>query len=211
MHFRAEGRTPELAPWLVIELLPAFFSGRYGMTIPMDSAITFTMGHLFAVAGSEAIQSDGEGAKACLNRSRAFTAMVTVPVGSYFWARWPDWSWMYLVGERSSSPAVTAIGLGSYLASNELGFRHAAKLIREGRTDEAAIRGAASLSVLALIAAFGWRRFRWQGSREEFASGEAIDFLKSKDFWSSMVVAGALFLTGAAFMLIRNYREGRAR
>lgn len=180
------------------------------MTIPMDSAITFTTGHLFALAGSEAIKSGDEGAKACLKRSRAFTAMVAVPVGCYFWARWPDWSWMYLVGEHSNSPAVTAIGLGSYMASNELGFRHAARLIREGRTDEAAIRGAASLSVPTLVAAFGWRRFRWQGSREEFKSGNAIDFLKSDDFWLSMMVTGAFFLSSAVFVIVRNYREGQA-
>ncbi|MHB8896862.1 MAG: hypothetical protein ACYC99_17045 [Candidatus Geothermincolia bacterium] len=177
------------------------------MTIPMDCAITFTMGNLFAVAGSGAIESGDEGAKACLDRSRAFTAMVAVPVGFYFWKRWPDWSCMYLMGERSSSPIVGGVGLGSYVASNELGFRHAARLIREGRTDEAAIRGVASLSLLALVSAVGWRRFRWQGTCEQYESGEAIDIFKSGDFWVSILASAAVFVAGAAFVFIRNYRE----
>jgi hypothetical protein len=65
------------------------------MTIPMDSAISLTMGHAFAVAGRDAIQCGDEGAKSCLLRSRAFTALVEVPLGCYFYARWPDWDWMY--------------------------------------------------------------------------------------------------------------------
>lgn len=53
------------------------------------------MGHAFAVAGRDAIQCGDEGAKSCLLRSRAFTALVEVPLGCYFYARWPDWDWMY--------------------------------------------------------------------------------------------------------------------
>lgn len=174
------------------------------MTIPQDTAISFTMGHVFAVAGGDAIMNDPERARACLRRGRLFSALVTVPVGGYFVARWPDWSWFYIAGEHSRSPVALAAGLGGYMLAHELGFRHAAKLIKEGRKDEAAIRGAASLSLLALLSAVGWKRFRWQGTREEFEAGTATDVFSNGDFLISLLVAGAVFLSAAAYVAYRN-------
>ncbi len=177
------------------------------MTIPQDTAISFTMGHVFAVAGSDAIQNDPEKARACLRRGRVFSALVTVPVGGYFVVRWPDWSWFYLAGEHSRSPAAVAAGLGGYMIAHELGYRHASKLIREVRNDEAAIRGAASLGLLALVSAMGWKRFRWQGTREEYEAGTATDVFSNRDFMISLAVAGVVFLMAAAYVTYRNLRS----
>lgn len=174
------------------------------MTIPMDSAISLTMGHVFAVAARDAVRDDPDKASACLRRSRLFEALVAVPIGAYFWVRWPDWAWMYIAGERSRSPALAAAGYSCYLAAHELGYRNAVRLIRQDRTDEAMIQGAASLSLLALISALGWRRFRWQGTDAEYREGSAVDVLSSRDFQVSMLVAGALFLAAAAVVVVKN-------
>lgn len=174
------------------------------MTIPMDASINFTLGHVFAVAGSEAILEDPEKERACLRRGRLFTALVAAPVGVYFLVRWPDWAWMYIARERSRSPALAALGFGCYIVAHELGFRNAARLIKAGKTDKAAIQGLASLSLLALIAAFGWERFRWQGTTAEFEAGNAVDVFKSRDFHASMVVAGIIAITFAVLVIVRN-------
>ena len=174
------------------------------MTIPMDSALSVTAGHVFAVAGREAIREDPEKARACLRRSRLFQALVAVPVGVYFWLRWPDWSWMYVAGKRSRSPALAAVGLSVYMLGHELGYRNAARLIRAGRADDAVIQGAASLSLLALVSAGGWRRFRWQGTTADFEGGTATDVLYSRDFQVSMLLAGAVVAAAALAVIKKN-------
>jgi hypothetical protein len=174
------------------------------MTIPMDAAVSLTTGHAFAIAARDAVSDDPDRARACLRRGRLFTTLVFVPLGLYFWVRWPDWTWMYIAGRRSRSLPVTALGYCCYLVAHELGYRNAARLIEDGRTDEAVIHCAASLSVLALISAFGWRRFRWQGTAAEFEAGTAVDVLSSRDFRMSMLVTGTIFFGAAAAVVVKN-------
>ncbi|MFH1150040.1 MAG: hypothetical protein V1748_06175 [Actinomycetota bacterium] len=180
------------------------------MTIPMDNAVSFTMGHVFAVSARDAIRDDPAGAARCLTRGRLFTAFVFVPLGAYFYARWPEWTCMYLNGERLPVPLIAALGYPMYLVSHELGYRNAARLIGRGRVDEAVLQGAASLSALALVSAWGWRRFRWQGTGEEYRTGSARDVLKSVDFLLSMALFGAVFGAAAAAVVMKNRREAPA-
>lgn len=173
------------------------------MTIPMDSAFSFTMGHVFAVARRDTLRDDVEKERACLHRSRLFEVLVFVPLGMYFWLRWPDWTWMYLV-DRSRSLLLAALGLSLYPISHELGYRNAMRLIKAGRSDKALTHCAASLVVLALVSAFGWRRFRWQGTTADFINGNAVDVFSSRDFQISMLVAAAIFTAAAAAVVVKN-------
>lgn len=174
------------------------------MTIPMDSALSFTAGHVFAVAGAEAIAEDQEKEKECLNRGRLFTAMVTVPVGLYFLVRWPDWSWMYF-NERPRSPVLGAAGLSFYMLAHELGFRNAARLLRRGERGEALRQTAGALMLTVIMALVGLSRLRWIGTLEEYHEGTASDVFRDKSFLLSIVAAGALAALPALAVMARNY------
>jgi len=79
------------------------------MTVPVDSAFCYAAGHLFALAGSDAMEEDPGREGECLWRGRLFTALAVVPVGLLFLARWPEWSWMYCAGRRSRSRLLGAL------------------------------------------------------------------------------------------------------
>lgn len=183
------------------------FEKGCAMTIPLDSAISLTMGHAFAIAGGEAISQDPEMEKACLDRGRIFTALVTVPVGSYFLVRWPDWSWMYTVKKRSRSRLLGAIGLSMYLVANEIGFRNAARLIKAGKREEALLHAAGSLGLLSAISLVGFKRLHWIGTREQFEEGTAGSIFKSWQFIASMHLAGMIAVPPALYVLLRNLSE----
>lgn len=193
---------------------PGPVTGRYGyvegvtqMTIPQDTTLSFAAGHAFALTASDAILNDPEAARRALNRSRAFAALVVMPVGGYFVVRWPEWSWMGLAGDHARSPVAIALGLCGYVAANELGYRHAASLIKQGRADEAIIRGLASLSFLALVTVLRWKHFRWRGTQAEREAGTAVDVLRDPDFLISVGVAG--LVAGAAGLAVaaRNLKD----
>lgn len=179
------------------------------MTIPADTCISFTAGHVFAVASAEAIEAGGAAEQECIERSRKFTALVTVPVGLYFLLRWPDWSWMYLTGEGSRNRLTGLLGVCAYLVANELGFRDAARLIKKGRREDALMATVASGGLLGLLSVLGARRLLLIGTKEEFKNGEATLALKHRGFLKSIVASGAFAGVPAAVVIAKNYLQGR--
>lgn len=177
------------------------------MTIPMDCAISYTAGSIFAAASGEAIAEDRDKEKEFLNRGRIFTALVTLPIGYYFYKRWPDWSWMYTIGGASSNPAMGAVGLAGYAIAHELGFRSTARLVKAGHKGRALgniLLGAVSFLMVVVL---GWNRFRWQGTTSEYESGEARDALLCADFMVPLGVAMVTFALGTLALLILNRRH----
>ena len=107
------------------------------MTVPMDCAISYTAGSICALTAGKSAVDDPEKKAAALRRGRLFTILVTLPIGAYFYKRWPDWSWMYMIGERSQKRVFGLLGLTGYLASHEAGFRVTSRSISKGKTGRA--------------------------------------------------------------------------
>lgn len=176
------------------------------MTVPLDASLCLTAGHIFAIAGAEQMKESPEKAAACLNRSRVFTAIVVAPVSLYFLFRWPHWSWMYTVRNRPRRAALVALAFGLLVGMNELGYRNAARLIKEDRDSTAAIEGAATLSLPMLIGLVGIHRVLRIGTIEEFEAGEAGFTLFNLDFLASISLAGIVAVAGALYIILKNAR-----
>lgn len=176
------------------------------MTVPLDASLCFTAGHIFAIAAADPIKKSPEKAAECLNRSRAFTALVVAPVSLYFLFRWPHWSWMYKVKNRPRRAGLVALTFGLLMGMNELGYRNAARLVSEGRDRTAAAEGAATLSLPMMIGLVGIRRLVRLGTIEEFEAGEARFTPFSLDFLASISVAGIAAVAGALYVFIKNTR-----
>ncbi|MFH1150367.1 MAG: hypothetical protein V1748_07825 [Actinomycetota bacterium] len=179
------------------------------MTIPADTALSYLAGQIYAIAGAEAILEGPEGEAACLNRGRAFTTFVTVPIGTYFVSRWPEWSWMYLAGETARSPVAKACGLSAYVGAHELGFRCAAKHLRKGKPGRAVAHLVVSSLAMAVLGLIGLERLRWLGDERSYRLGLATDVLHYPDFMISMACAVAYAAPFVALVILRNYRQGR--
>ncbi|GEM_PF-6960586 len=176
------------------------------MTIPQDSSICFTIGHILALAGKDAILENIEKEAEVGRRSRLLIGTVIIPIGAYFWKKWPEWSWMYLLKKRSRSLPIAVLAFSGYFTAFELGFKNASRLIKDGRTDEAVIHSIASLSALAVVSSLGWQRFRWRGTREEYEAGTAKDFLTDRRFLASILVSAALAGSATAVAAFKNVR-----
>jgi len=174
------------------------------MTVPLDSAMCFTAGHIFAIAAGEAIGRDVETEEACLNRGRLFTALVVVTVGFVFLRKWPEWSCMYFVRRRSRSKLLGAVGLAGYVVAHELGFRNAARSIKAGRMVSAYAHTAASLGLVGLIGIALFRRLHWLGTVEEFENDIGRSIFTSPGFILTMAGSGAVVVPPALYVLARN-------
>ena len=179
------------------------------MTVPMDCTISYTAGTVFAVASKGALEKGPELESDALNRGRLFTALVTVPIGLYFLGKWPDWSWMYLVGGRGRSRALGAVGMSGYLVSHEIGFRLGARLVKSGNSRWAVVNAALSFIGFIAIVIFGWNRFRWQGTFEEYTDGTAVDGLVNPEFIIPLGAGRVLFFIVAVLVAFLNYLSGR--
>lgn len=177
------------------------------MTIPADAFISFTAGHVFAMASSNAIEHDREDERACLERSRLFTALVTVPISTLFVFLWPDWSWMYLTGDKAKNRLTGVFGVWSCLIANELGFRNAARLIRQGKKKDALTATAVSVAPLMVLSVIGAKRLLLLGTREDYVNGEATLVLRHKGFLFTLFSAGALAGPPALAVLAKNFRQ----
>ncbi len=51
-----------------------------------------------------------------------FEGMILVPIGIYFAAFYPDWSWMYLLNTAKISAAVTTMAIAAYPVAAILGY-----------------------------------------------------------------------------------------
>lgn len=174
------------------------------MTVPVDSAFCYAAGHLFALAGSDAMEEDPGREGECLWRGRLFTALAVVPVGLLFLARWPEWSWMYCAGRRSRSRLLGALGLSLYVVAHELGFRNAARLIRAGKTSRAHVQTALALGLAGLVSLAGAGRMMRLGTCEEFRDGTARVTFLSPGFWAAIVASGVLVVPAALEVVVRN-------
>lgn len=179
------------------------------MTVPADTALSYLAGQVFAIAGAEAIKEGLQGEAACLNRGRAFTTLVTVPIGTYFLSRWPEWSWMYLAGDRARSPLAGAGGLSAYVAAHEMGFRCAAKPLRNGKLWRAIAHLVGSSIIVGVLGLMGLERLRWLGDERDYRLGLARDVLHYPDFVISMACAVAFAGPFVVLVIKRNYRQGR--
>ena len=179
------------------------------MTVPMDCTISYTAGTLFAVASRSAIEQSSELESESLARGRLFTALVTIPIGIYFLSRWPDWSWMYTAGNRGRSPLLGAAGMAGYFASHEAGFRLGARLVRSGKTRWAAANAVLSFIGFIAIVVFGWNRFRWQGTFEEYREGTAVDCLVYPGFIIPLGASMITFFLAAVLVSFLNYLAGK--
>ena len=56
------------------------------------------------------------------NALMLFQLMIIAPVGVYFYAFYPDWSWMYLVNTAESSGAITVMAIISYPIAATMGY-----------------------------------------------------------------------------------------
>jgi len=179
------------------------------MTVPMDCTISYTAGSVFALASGTPLKENPELEAEALRRGRLFTALVTVPIGIYFLKRWPDWSWMYLPGKHGRSPFLGVAGIFYYLASHEAGFRLGARLVKSGRTRWATASAVFSFIVFIAIILFGWNRFRWLGTIEEYREGKAVDCLVYPGFVISLGTSTVVFFLVAVIVSMLDYLSGK--
>jgi hypothetical protein len=176
------------------------------MTVPMDCAISYTAGSVFAICASRA---GGEGpvdtSRASLNRGRIFTLLVTIPIGLYYMLRWPDWSWMYLSERLAGSRLACSAGLLTYLVSHEVGYRHARRLVSSGKARRAAFFAATSFASFFVIVIAGWHRFRCLGTFEDFHRGQSDDFFKRLDSFGALGLGITVFFIAALAVSYYNY------
>lgn len=174
------------------------------MTVPMDCSISYCAGNIFAVAAKDSITEEPEKVNTALNRGRLFTLLVTIPIGLYFMVRWPDWSWTYAAGRHSRSRIAGVLGLATYLASHEVGFRNAARLVEAGKANRAMAHAAAGFLAFCSVVAFGWSRFRWLGTREEYERGNALDFFRTPGALIPLLASMIVFFLGAVAVAFLN-------
>jgi hypothetical protein len=114
---------------------------------------------------------------------------------------------MYLTGDKAKNRLTGLFGVWAYLIANELGFRNAARLLREGRKQDAYKATAASLAPLMLLSVVGAKRLLLLGTREEYRSGEAKLVLRNKGFLLTLFSVGALAGPPALAVLVKNFRQ----
>ena len=56
------------------------------------------------------------------NALMLFQLMIFAPIGVYFYAFYPDWSWMYMVNTADSSGAITVMAIISYPIAGTMGY-----------------------------------------------------------------------------------------
>lgn len=179
------------------------------MTIPMDTALSFTAGHVFAIAAQESIeQGNEEEEKVCAWRARLFTALVVVPIGLYFLWRWPDWSYMYFNGRYSRSRVLGALGLSCYIVAGELGYQNASRLIKSGNKVAAHASTVAAAMMTVLITLLGFDRLRWIGTIEDYRAGTAKDAFLKPGFHLALIGSGALVVPLAIHVIACNSGAG---
>jgi hypothetical protein len=175
----------------------------------MDTAMSLTAGHVFAIAASEHIEKgDREQEQVCAWRARIFAALVTVPMGLYFLVRWPDWSWMYFNRKHPNSKLLGALGLAGYIGASELGYRNAVRLIRSNRKWAALLSAAASVLLTVMIGILGLGRLSRIGTCEQFEQGKARSILFKPSFHASMITAGAIAVPVGIHFAVRNASVG---
>lgn len=176
------------------------------MTVPMDCVISYTAGSLFALSCGDMEDDDSElRALSALNRGRLFTLLVTVPIGLYYMIRWPDWEWMYLLGERGRSLPVRSLGPIGCLAAHEAGFRHASRLSVRGSRSRAIVYAVLSFFGFFVIAGSLWKRFRSLGTYREYRSGESRDFLTTPDAVIPLLAGISVFFLAAVALCFLNH------
>ena len=172
------------------------------MTIPMDCSICYAAGRIFALSAKDSFD-DTEYISRCINRGRILVGCAIIPASAYFVARWPEWSWMYFNRKRARSIPLVALALGSYFISHDLGFESGLRSI-ERDSKSIPLEFARSFLPLAIISALLWKRFRYQGTFEEFEEGEAVDVLRNLQFLIPFGVASFVVILAGALVVLRN-------
>jgi hypothetical protein len=103
-----------------------------------------------------------------------FELLFFIPLGSYLYSFYPDWSLMYFLDPGTLTGAgrvwLGVIALSSYLLSSIAGFATAAWLVREGRTRTAIMVMAALGAGIGIFSVFTIRQLTQVGTFAEWSA-----------------------------------------
>ncbi len=136
-------------------------------------------------------------------------AMILLPVGIYFYAFYPDWSWMYMVDSTQVLAPVEIMAMAAYPISGAMGYLvgyYSAK----GGSDWVTILFMCFMG-LGLFGLFiaAYDKVSLLGTYDQFHRDVGLKGFASTSMLSSTLLAGAGVGTCWFYLLLRFFQEGR--
>jgi hypothetical protein len=147
--------------------------------------------------------------------SRYFTALmileasIVVPIGWYFYAFYPDWSWMYLVNTSTSGIGISVMAIAMYPLAACMGYLIGYYSAR-GSSDWVTLVFMVFL-LLGLVGLFGVAADKvfWIGTYDQFHRDVSLKGFASTSLLSSTLLSLSGLGVCWGYMLYRFVQEGR--
>lgn len=135
--------------------------------------------------------------------------MILLPVGVYFYAFYPDWSWMYMVDSTQVSPAVEVMTMLVYPVSGTMGYLvgyYSAK----GGSDWVTILFMCFIGVgLFGLFVVAFDKISLLGTYAQYQRGVSLKSFVSTSMLPSTLLAVAGVGTCWCYLILRFFLEGR--
>lgn len=138
-----------------------------------------------------------------------FQTMIFIPTGVYFYAFYPDWSWMYLVDTSSIGQALGVMAILSYPTATVMGYLVGYYSAR-GSSDWVTVMFMIFM-VIGIIGLFAVakEKFYWVGTYEQYHRSAGIKPITSTSLLPSMLLSLSGFGVCWSYLLYRFFQEGR--
>jgi hypothetical protein len=140
----------------------------------------------------------------------SFETILVWPISIYFFAVFPDWSWMYLVDPHKLPYGVSVLVLLAFGTTLVGGYLIGWALLRSGR--ERWLHAALAVVTVVLVAfAVACRSRLLHGATyAEFQSGHALSFRDARLHWAMAITTPGV-LAGAALVGFTLWEQGKRR
>ncbi len=138
-----------------------------------------------------------------------FQVMILLPVGVYFYAFYPDWSWMYLIDTAALSSGVGVMAMAAYPISASLGYMVGYYSAR-GSSDWVTVMFMMFMIVgLIGLVAVAKNKIIWVGTYEQFHRAAGLRALTKTSLLPSMLLSISGIGVGWSYLIHRFIQEGR--
>lgn len=138
-----------------------------------------------------------------------FQFMIFIPTGIYFYAFYPDWSWMYLVDTSSLGKAIGIMAILSYPTGAAMGYLVGYYSAR-GSSDWVTVMFMLFMTVgFVGLFAVAKEKFYWVGTYAQYHRSAGIEPITATSLLPSMLLSFCGFSVCWSYLLYRFFQEGR--
>jgi hypothetical protein len=138
-----------------------------------------------------------------------FQAMILLPIGTYFYSFYPDWSWMYLVDTSSLSAGVAVMAMAVYPVAAAMGYLIGYYSARSS-SDWVTVMFIVFMIVGFIgLFAVAKNKIMWIGTYEQYHRAVGLKALISTSLLPSMALAVSGLGVCWSYLVYRFVQEGR--